>query len=186
MYANSWTWQNVWSGLWHSNCFNALQVWECQEISWLKTRVTGSSEALHRKGWCISNWKDSQSGRSSLSSAPWRGRCQKTRSGGPGAWVRKTIIGFIIIVFVLVSNITRWSLFYSYLDFCMDHLSWQWRPHIAGCKMFLTLLRAELAVWTHFFAKCISGICEDAKTPKIGCFFHIPGWSIRIFGNITF
>ena len=28
---------------------------------------------------------------------------------------------------------------YSYLDFCMDHLSWQWRPHIAGCKMFLTL-----------------------------------------------
>ena len=98
MYANSWTWQNVWSGLWHSNCFNALQVWQCQEISWLKTRVTGSSEALHRKGWCISNWKDSQSGRSSLSSAPWRGRCQKTRSGGPGAWVRKTIIGFNIIV----------------------------------------------------------------------------------------
>ena len=42
---------------------------------------------------------------------------------------------------------------YSYLDFCMDHLSWQWRPHIAGCKMFLTLLRAELAVWTHFFCK---------------------------------
>ena len=42
---------------------------------------------------------------------------------------------------------------YSYLDFCGDHLSWQWRPHIAGCKMFLTLLRAELAVLTHFFCK---------------------------------
>ena len=93
-----WTWQNVWSGLWHSNCFNALQVWQCQQISWLETRVTWSSEALHRKGWYISNWKDSQSDRSSLSSAPWRGRCQKTRSDGPGAWAIRTIISFIIIV----------------------------------------------------------------------------------------
>ena len=52
----------------------------------------------------------------------------------------------------IVSYPTRWSL-YSSLDFCGDHLSWQWRPHIAGCKMFLTLLRAELAVLTHFFCK---------------------------------
>ena len=65
-----------------------------------------------------------------------------------------------------VSYPTQWSL-YSSLDFCVDHLSWQWRPHIAGCKLFLTLLRAKLAV----FAKCISGICEEAKNTKMGCFF---------------
>ena len=49
----------------------------------------------------------------------------------------------------------------------MDYLSWQRRPHIASCKLFLTLLRAKLAV----FAKCISGICEEAKNTKMGCFF---------------
>ena len=88
---------------------------------------------------------------------------------------------------VLVSYPTRWSL-YSSLDFCVDHLSWQWRPHIAGCKMFLTLLRAELAVLTHFFAKCISGICEEGKNPKMGCFFHffppqngLESWPTTVF-----
>ena len=46
----------------------------------------------------------------------------------------------------------------------MDHLSWKWRPYIAGCKSFLTLLRAELAVLTQlFFAKCSFCTCEEAK-----------------------
>ena len=45
----------------------------------------------------------------------------------------------------------------------MDHLRWQWRPHIAGCKLFLTLQRAELAVLAYFFAKCINCTCEEAK-----------------------
>ena len=53
----------------------------------------------------------------------------------------------------------------------MDHLSWQWRPHIAGCKLFLTMLRAELAVLTHFFAKCINCTCEEAKKTSMECFF---------------
>ena len=46
----------------------------------------------------------------------------------------------------LVSYPTRWSL-YSSLDFCVDHLSWQWRPHIAGCKMFLTSFSMLITRW---------------------------------------
>ena len=56
----------------------------------------------------------------------------------------------------------------------MDHLSWQWRAHIAGCKLFLTLLRAELAVLINFFAKCINSIREEAKNPKISFFSLLP------------
>ena len=54
----------------------------------------------------------------------------------------------------------------------MDHLSWQWRPHIAGSKLFLTLLRAELAVLTHFFLEKTSIVY--VRKPKIqgeGVFF---------------
>ena len=52
----------------------------------------------------------------------------------------------------------------------MDYLSWQWGPRIAECKLFLTWLRAELAVLTHFFAKCIFCTCVEAKN-KYGVFF---------------
>ena len=30
----------------------------------------------------------------------------------------------------------------------MDHLSWQWRPQKVGCKLFMTVLRAEFSVLT--------------------------------------
>ena len=70
----------------------------------------------------------------------------------------------------LVSYPTRWSL-YSSLDFCVDHLSWQWRPHIAGCKMFLTLLRAELAVLTHFFCQMYQWYMWGRQKPENGVFF---------------
>ena len=55
----------------------------------------------------------------------------------------------------------------------MDHLSWQWRPHIARCKLFLTLLGAELAVLTQFFLQNVSMVYvrKEAQNPKIGCFF---------------
>ena len=33
--------------------------------------------------------------------------------------------------------------------------SWWWWPHIAGCKMFESLLRAGLTDLVQFFAKCI-------------------------------
>ena len=54
----------------------------------------------------------------------------------------------------------------------MDHLSWQWRPHIAGCKLFLTLLRAELAALTQFFLQNVSMVyVRKPKPQKLGVFF---------------
>ena len=55
----------------------------------------------------------------------------------------------------------------------MDHLSWQWRPHIAGCKLFLTLLGAEFAVLTQLFCKMYQYICEEAQNQKWGVFITI-------------
>ena len=52
----------------------------------------------------------------------------------------------------------------------MDYLSWQWGPHIAECKLFLISLRAELAILTLFFAKCIFCTCLESKN-KYGMFF---------------
>ena len=82
----------------------------------------------------------------------------------------------------IVSYPTRWSL-YSSLDFCVDHLSWQWRPHIAGCKMFLTLLRAELAVLTHFFCKMYQWYMWGRQKPENGVFlslFSPPKWPRKL------
>ena len=54
----------------------------------------------------------------------------------------------------------------------MDHLSWQWRPHIAGCKLFLTLLGAEFAVLTYFFLQNVSMVyVRKPQTQKWGVFF---------------
>ena len=65
----------------------------------------------------------------------------------------------------------------------MDHLSWQWRPHIAGCKMFLTLLRAELAVSTHFFCKMYQWYMWGCQKPKNLVFFSLfppPKWPRKL------
>ena len=76
------------------------------------------------------------------------------------------------VLVCIVSYPTTWSL-YSSLDFCVDHLSWQWRPHIAGCKMFLTLLRAELAVLTHFFCKMYQWYMWGRQKPENGVFLSL-------------
>ena len=82
----------------------------------------------------------------------------------------------------VVNYPTRWSL-YSSLDFCVDHLSWQWRPHIAGCKMFLTLLRAELAVLTHFFCKMYQWYMWGRQKPENEVFLSLfppPKWPRKL------
>ena len=42
-------------------------------------------------------------------------------------------------------------------------ISWESQTIVGRCKLFLTLLRADFAVLTHFFAKCINCTCEEAK-----------------------
>jgi len=52
----------------------------------------------------------------------------------------------------LVSYPSRWSLLFIF-GFMWWSSSWQWLPHIAGGKMFTSLLRAGLTVLVQFFCK---------------------------------
>ena len=66
---------------------------------------------------------------------------------------------------LLVSYPTRWSLLFVF-GFLWWSSSWQWQPHIVRGKMLMSLLRARLAVFGHFFAKCIFYGYDEA-TEKI-------------------
>ena len=57
----------------------------------------------------------------------------------------------------------------------MDHLSWQWRPHIAGCKLPLTL-----RIWGQSWPFCLNFFCKmyqwymwGSQSPKNGVFFFL-------------
>ena len=52
----------------------------------------------------------------------------------------------------LVSYPSRWSLLCLF-GFLYWSSSWQWLPHIGGCKNFGSLLRAGITVFAHFFCK---------------------------------
>ena len=52
----------------------------------------------------------------------------------------------------IVSYPSRWSLLFIF-GFMWWSSSWQWLPHIAGGKMFTSLLRAGLTVLVQFFCK---------------------------------
>ena len=67
--------------------------------------------------------------------------------------------------------------------------SWWWWPHIAGCKMFVSLLRAGLTVLVQFFCKMyflwVSWGCKKnlvhsflVLPPQMAVFFpeEVPGW----------
>ena len=67
--------------------------------------------------------------------------------------------------------------------------SWWWWPHIAGCKMFVSLLRAGLTVLVQFFCKMyflwVSWGCKKnlvqfflVLPPQMAVFFPegVPGW----------
>ena len=52
----------------------------------------------------------------------------------------------------LVSYPSRWSLSFIF-GFLWWSSSWQWQPHIAGCKLCWPLLRTGLTVLVQFFCK---------------------------------
>ena len=49
-------------------------------------------------------------------------------------------------------------------DLVYEIYSTEWRPSIGACRLFWLLLRAEMAVLNHFFAKYIFYICDKART----------------------
>ena len=53
---------------------------------------------------------------------------------------------------MVVSYPSRWSLLCLF-GFLYWSSSWQWLPHISGCKNFGPLLRAGITVFAHFFCK---------------------------------
>ena len=52
----------------------------------------------------------------------------------------------------LVNCPTRWSLSLLFGFLCWSS-SWRWQPHIGWCRLLWPLLRAGMAVLTHFFCK---------------------------------
>ena len=88
----------------------------------------------------------------------------------------------------LVSYPSGWSLLFIF-GFMWWSSSWQWLPHIAGGKMFTSLLRAGLTVLVQFFCKMyflwVSWGCKKNLVqffldllPQMAVFFpeRVPGW----------
>ena len=78
----------------------------------------------------------------------------------------------VIDTCILVNCPTRWSLLLIF-GFLYWSSSWRWQPHIGLCRLLWSLLRAGMAVLTHFFCKMYFLYISRIRKKKLDTFYSV-------------